>query len=46
VICLRDGSHDGKRGKVVERMGEAIHVEFPTSSTVDHEDYFEAVTTP
>jgi hypothetical protein len=43
VICQAHGPHQGKRGNVVEVVGEMVHVEFEASSTFRKRSYFEPV---
>jgi len=43
VVCRRPGPHDGKRGRVSDRIGEAVVVTFSDTQTVDKPTYFEPV---
>ena len=44
VICRQQGPHNGKRGRVSDRIGEAVVVTFSDTQMVASETAFEPVT--
>lgn len=43
VICRKQGPFNGKRGRVQDRIGEAVMVDFDGNTIIEKATYFEPV---